>query len=104
MRDKELWPRMSNEKIPAEDARRARKIAKELANWVGATIMQSAVVLVRQGAPIHTEPAMYEPADLETALALGLVEKRMLTISGVGSGTGEMEIFAAVKTAKNLGA
>jgi hypothetical protein len=62
------------------DEKRARDLAAELREWVGATVVQKAVIFINQGAPTTSQFTMYDEADLQKAFDLGLLHKRTLKI------------------------
>lgn len=76
------------------DDKRARDLAEELREWVGAAAVQKAVIFINPGAPITAEFTMYDEADLQKALDLGLLHKRTLKIYSA-SRTDNIEILAA---------
>ena len=76
------------------DEKRARELAREMRQWVGATAVQGAVIFIGMGAPITSQFTTYRESDLRRACDLGLLHARRLNIGG-RDGTDTIDIFAA---------
>jgi hypothetical protein len=76
------------------DEKRARLLAEELKEWVGATLVQGSVIFIGPGAPYTAQFTMYDDVDLRRARDLGLLHERTLKIHGA-TRTDEIAILAS---------